>query len=101
LDTDRFGADQRFFDVGGDSAALLRVAANLRRDLPDRRHDPDLYACQTIAALAGRLSTGGGHERAGPADAPRPSGRATTSGSSAPPPPTAYVPVRARRADGP
>jgi len=58
LGTDRFGADERFFDVGGDSLQLLRVAANLRRDLPG--HDitiQDLYACQTIRTLTGRLRT--------------------------------------------
>lgn len=56
LGTDRFGADERFFEVGGDSLQLLRVAAGLRRDLPD--HDvtiQDLYACQTIRTLSGRL----------------------------------------------
>ncbi|MEV0591392.1 amino acid adenylation domain-containing protein [Nonomuraea cavernae] len=57
LSTDSFGLDQRFFEVGGDSLQLLRVAAGLRRDLPG--HDvsiQDLYACQTIRTLAGRLS---------------------------------------------
>jgi surfactin family lipopeptide synthetase A len=56
LGTDRFGDDERFFEVGGDSLQLLRVAASLRRRLPG--HDvtiQDLYACQTIRALSGRL----------------------------------------------
>ena len=56
LGVERVGGDERFFDVGGDSLQLLRVAASLRRDLPG--HDvtiQDLYACQTIDALCGRL----------------------------------------------
>ncbi|MFI5496686.1 non-ribosomal peptide synthetase [Actinoplanes sp. NPDC051859] len=57
LGTARFGLDERFFEVGGDSLRLLRVAASLRRELPS--HDvtvQDLFACQTIRALSGRLS---------------------------------------------
>ena len=56
LGTARFGLDERFFEVGGDSLQLLRVAATLRRELPG--HDvtvQDLFACQTIRALSGRL----------------------------------------------
>jgi len=52
----RFGLDERFFDVGGDSLQLLRVAASLRRDMPG--HDitvHDLFAHQTIRTLSGRL----------------------------------------------
>ncbi|MFI7602169.1 amino acid adenylation domain-containing protein [Actinoplanes sp. NPDC049681] len=56
LGTARFGLDERFFEVGGDSLQLLRVAATLRQKLP--HHDvtvQDLFACQTIRALSGRL----------------------------------------------
>jgi aryl carrier-like protein len=56
LGTDQFGADERFFDVGGDSLQLLRVAASLRRELPGCDVTiQDLYACQTIRALSERL----------------------------------------------
>ncbi|WP_203786758.1 non-ribosomal peptide synthetase [Paractinoplanes rishiriensis] len=52
-----FGPDDRFFEVGGDSLKLLQVAAALRRELPG--HDvtvQDLFACQTVRTLSGRLS---------------------------------------------
>ncbi|GAA3349415.1 hypothetical protein GCM10020358_71470 [Amorphoplanes nipponensis] len=62
LGTVRFGLDDRFFEVGGDSLQLLRVAATLRRKLPGHEVTvQDLFACQTIRALSGRL-----HARSAP-----------------------------------
>lgn len=58
LGTRRFGLDDSFFDAGGDSLQLLRIAAILRRDLPQQGVTvQDLFACQTIRALSGRLRT--------------------------------------------
>jgi amino acid adenylation domain-containing protein len=56
LGHERFGVDARFFDVGGDSLQLLRVAAALRRDLPGHGVQvQDLFAAQTIRTLSARL----------------------------------------------
>jgi aryl carrier-like protein len=57
LGTGGHGPDERFFDVGGDSLRLLRVAAILRRSLPGCDVTvQDLYTGQTIAATARLLS---------------------------------------------
>jgi amino acid adenylation domain-containing protein len=69
LGTGSFGVNERFFEVGGDSLQLIRVAAILRRNLPDHRIAvQDLHACQTIGTLAVRLRA----RSARPCDVPCP-----------------------------
>jgi amino acid adenylation domain-containing protein len=60
LGVDGFGREESFFDVGGDSLQLLRVAASLRRELP--RYEitvQDLHAHQSIRAIGTLLRTRG------------------------------------------
>jgi acyl-coenzyme A synthetase/AMP-(fatty) acid ligase len=58
LGTSRFGSADRFFDAGGDSLQVLRVAAGLRRLLCDYEINvQDLFAHPTISGLADHLRT--------------------------------------------
>jgi amino acid adenylation domain-containing protein len=56
LGTSGFGTSDTFFDAGGDSLQLLRVAASLRRKMPHHEVTiQELYAHRTIGALADHL----------------------------------------------
>ncbi|MFF3941692.1 amino acid adenylation domain-containing protein [Streptomyces phaeofaciens] len=57
LEVDRVGAQDAFFDIGGDSLRATRVVARLRAEtgLPIRLHQ--FYDAGTVAALAAALTT--------------------------------------------
>ncbi|GID90946.1 hypothetical protein Adi01nite_03580 [Amorphoplanes digitatis] len=57
-----FGRDDWFFEVGGDSLALVRVHTILGETLAGHPVSiADLYICATISALAARLRAGAAH----------------------------------------
>jgi hypothetical protein len=58
LDTDDFGLDEGFFDVGGDSLAVAVVRRRLRERLGGRPISlTDLYRFPTVQSLARHLKT--------------------------------------------
>lgn len=63
LGTDEFGADDNFFDLGGNSLLLARVAAQLHEQVDREVPLVVLTMFPTVASLAGHLSEDG----AGPA----------------------------------
>ena len=57
LGHDRIGIDDNFFEVGGDSARLIRVQAELQRVLGRPVSAPKLFEYYTIKTLAAHLSS--------------------------------------------
>ena len=57
LGHDRIGIDDNFFEVGGDSARLIRVQAELQRVLDRPVSAPKLFEYYTIKTLAAYLSS--------------------------------------------
>lgn len=91
------GLDRNFFDAGGDSLSLVRLAAVLRRTF-DREVDVvELFRLPTIRAMAAYLSASGAAPVVEPATRPpattgAPSARTATAG-----PPAADQPAEAAR----
>ena len=58
------GVEDNFFDVGGHSLLMVRLAAELQTNMNARVSIPDLFRYATVRALAGHLADGGKDVRA-------------------------------------
>ncbi|MFE9748340.1 amino acid adenylation domain-containing protein [Saccharothrix saharensis] len=59
LEVDRVGADDNFFDLGGHSMLMLRVQAEIRRELGRDVSVVTLFDHPTVRSIAGLLGTAG------------------------------------------
>ncbi|HEX8212536.1 MAG TPA: amino acid adenylation domain-containing protein [Longimicrobium sp.] len=76
LGVERVGADDNFFDLGGNSLLLLQVFGRLRKAHPGEISVVELFQHPTIRTLAARLNReGGAEERPEALDAGRERGR--------------------------
>ncbi|WP_156763516.1 condensation domain-containing protein, partial [Mycobacterium scrofulaceum] len=60
LGVERVGADDSFFDLGGDSLSAMRVIAAINNGLESQLSVRALFEAPTVAQLAPRVGTGGG-----------------------------------------
>jgi amino acid adenylation domain-containing protein len=67
LGTDAIGADDNFFDLGGNSLLLIRLAARLKERLGSTATAVDLFRFPTVRALAAHLAVGAAAEADAPA----------------------------------
>ncbi|MCX2969325.1 MULTISPECIES: amino acid adenylation domain-containing protein [Streptomyces] len=66
LGLDSVGAEENFFDLGGDSLRLTAVVARLRERLGRPVTRLDMFGHPTVRAMAAHLSTGAAADRAAP-----------------------------------
>ncbi|WP_415794257.1 amino acid adenylation domain-containing protein, partial [Mycolicibacterium frederiksbergense] len=62
LGVEGVGADESFFDLGGDSIAAMRLVAAVNQELGSDLSVSVIFAAPTVAALATRLDDGAGAE---------------------------------------
>jgi amino acid adenylation domain-containing protein/non-ribosomal peptide synthase protein (TIGR01720 family) len=58
----QIGVEDRFFEIGGHSLHALRIVSRIRRDLGVDATLAQLFACDTVRALARELSNSPSHE---------------------------------------